>query len=238
MGRQAWDHAQDSQRVEHRVARTTIANILNEHGIEPAPTQSKHINWAEFLSMHRGVIAAMDFSTVEVGSRNGLTRLHVFYVIDLATRHVEIAGISNQPYGEWECNALRQQLDDFDVFLRNHKYLILDRDAIFTQAMNDMLGDFGVESIKLSLGSSNLNAYAERFVCSMKCECLDRIIPIGKRHLRNTIDTYIDHYNRDRPRQGLNNELLTMRSSPGVADGEIVCDVKLGGLIRSYRRAA
>ena len=180
----------------------------------------------------------MDFFTVEVWTRKGLTRFHVLFVIDLATRRVEIAGISDQPYGEWVCNALRRQLDGFDGFLRNHKHLIHDRDPLFTQAIVDMLKAHGVSSIKLPPRSPNLNAYAERFVRSIKCECLDRIIPIGERHLRNAIDAYIEHYNRDRPHQGLNNELLTPNSWTVSTDGKIVCDEKLGGLIRSYRRAA
>ncbi len=226
------------RKVGHRVARTTVANVMKEHGLEPAPMRSKRTTWAEFLSTHWGVIAAMDFFTVEVWTRKGLTRFHVLFVIDLASRRVEIAGISEQPFGEWVCNALRQQLDGFNGFLRNHKYLIHDRDAMFIQAMIDMLGAYGVNSVKLPPRSPNLNAYAERFVRSIKSECLDRIIPIGRQHLRNTIDTYIDHYNRDRPHLGLNNELLTERSSPLNIDGEIVCDEQLGGLIRSYCRAA
>lgn len=228
----------EMRKVGHRGARTTVANIMKEHGLEPAPMRSKHTTWAEFLRMHWGVIAAMDFFTVEVWTRKGLTRFHVLFIIDLASRRVEIAGISDRPYGKWVCNALRQQLDGFDGFLRKHRYLIHDRDPLFTQAMIHMLGAFGVNSVKLPPRSPNLNAYAERFVRSIKSECLDRIIPIGERHLRNTIDAYIDNYNRDRPHQGLNNELITPNSSPMNMDGKIVCDEKLGGLIRSYRRAA
>ena len=226
------------RKVGHRVARTTVANILKEHGLEPAPTRSKHITWSEFLKMHWGVLAAMDFFTVEAWTKKGLTRFHVLFVIDMATRRVEIVGISDRPYGEWVCNVLRRQLDGFDGFLRNHKYLIHDRDPLFTQAMIDMLGVYGANSVKLPPRSPNLNTYAERFVRSIKSECLGRIIPIGERHLRSAIDTYIDHYNRDRPHQGLNNELLTPTSSPTTAEGEVACDEQLGGLIRSYRRAA
>ena len=226
------------RKVGHRVARTTVANVLKEHGLEPAPSRSKHTSWAEFLEMHWGVIAAMDFFTVEAWTRKGLTRFHGLFVIDLATRRVEIAGISDRPYGEWVYNVLRRQLDGFDGFLRNHRYLIHDRDPLFTQAMIDMLSAYGVQSVKLPQRSPNLNAYAERFVRSIKSECLDRIIPIGEQHLRHAIDTYIEHYNRDRPHQGLSNELLTPSPLPTAANGKVVCDEQLGGLIRSYRRAA
>ena len=226
------------RKVGHRVARTTVANIMKEHGLEPAPTRSKHTTWAEFLKLHWGSIAAMDFFTVEAWTWKGLTRFHVLFVIDLATRRVEIVGVSSRPYGEWVCNVLRRQFDGFDGFLRNHRYLIHDRDPLFTQTMTDMLSVYGVQSVKLPPRSPNLNAYAERFVRSIKSECLDRIIPIGEQHLRHAIDAYIEHYNRDRPHQGLSNELLTPTSAPITTGGKIVCDERLGGLIRSYRRAA
>lgn len=134
--------------------------------------------------------------------------------------------------------ALRLQLDGFDGFIRNHKYLIYHRDHLYSQDMIDMPSAYGVCSVKLPPLSPNLNAYAERFVRSIKSERLDRIIPIGERHLRNAIDAYIEHYNRDRPHQGLGNELLTPSTSPTNMNGKIVCDQQLGGLIRSYRRAA
>ena len=225
-------------KVGHRVARTTVANIMKEHEFEPAPMRSKRTTWAEFLKTHWGVIAAMDFLTGEVWTRKGLTRFHVLFVIDLATRRVEIVGISDRPYGEWVCNALRRQLDGFDGLFHNHRYLIHDRDPLFTQAMIDMLASHGLNSVKLPPRSPNLNAFAERFVRSIKSECLNRVIPIGERHLRHAIDAYIEHYNRDRPHQGRNNELLTPTSSPTAADSEVACDEQLGGLIRSYRRAA
>jgi len=212
------------------VARTTVANILSEHGFEPAPTRSRHTTWAEFLRKHGVSIAAMDFFTVEAWTARGLTRFYVLFVIDLATRHVEIAGISDRPHGEWVRNALRRQLDSFDGFLRDHTHLIHDRDPLFTQAMLDVCG---VRSV-----SPNLNAYAERFVRSIKYECLNRIIPIGERHLTQAIDAYVRHYNHDRPHQGLNNDLLMPGLAPVSSEGKIACDEQLGGLIRSYRRAA
>lgn len=228
----------EMRKVGHRVARTTIANIMKEHGLEPAPMRSKRTTWSEFLKMHWGVIAAMDFFTVEVWTRKGLTRFHVLFVIDLATRRVEIVGISDRPYGDWVCNALRQQLDGFDGFLRHHKHLIHDRDPLFTQAMIDMLGAYGIKSIKLPPKSPNLNAYAERFVRSIKHECLNRIIPIGERHLWRAVDAYVRHYNHHRPHQGVGNVVLDPSFEPAEPVGEIVCDEQLGGLIRSYRRAA
>lgn len=226
------------RKVGHRVARTTVANILREDGIEPAPLRSKRTTWAEFLEMRWGSIAAMDFFTVEAWTLKGLKRFHVLFVIDLATRRVEIVGVTDRPNGKWVCNMLRRQLDDFDGFLRHHTHLIHDRDPLFTQAMADILGACGVQPIKLPPRSPNLNAYAERFVRSIKHECLNRLIPIGERHLQAAIDAYADHYNRTRPHQALGNELLAPSSESATNDGTVVCDERLGGLIRSYQRAA
>ena len=224
--------------VGHRVARTTVANILREHGLEPAPLRSTRTTWAEFLKMHWGSIAAVDFFTVEAWTMRGLTRVHVLFVIDLATRRGEVVGITDRPNGRWVCNALRRQLDGFDGFLRQHTHLIHDRDPLFTNAMADILGACDVQPVKLTPRSPNLNAYAERFVRSIKHECLNRIVPIGEHHLQAAIDAYVDHYNRERPHQGLGNELLAPSSAPTMDDGTVVCDEQLGGLIRSYRRAA
>jgi len=104
--------------------------------------------------------------------------------------------------------------------------------------MIDTLDVCGVRSVKLPPRSPNINAYAERFVRSIKYECLDRIIPIGERHLTQAIDAYLRHYNYDRPHQGLNNDLLMPGPSLATTGGKIVCDEQVGGLIRSYRRAA
>jgi len=225
-------------KLGHRVARTTVANILSENGLEPASNRSKRTTWAEFLKMHWESIAAMEFFTVEVWTAIGLTRFHVLFVIDLSTRCVEIAGISDCPHGAWVERVLKRQLDDFDGFLRNHRYLSHDRDPLFTKAMIDMLASAGVQSIKLPPKSPNLNAYAERFVRSIKHECLDRIIPIGEKHLWRAVDAYVKHYNHDRPHQGVGNVVLDPSFEPATPVGKVICDEQLGGLIRSYHRAA
>lgn len=225
-------------KLSHCVARTTVANILREHGLEPAPNRSKRTTWAEFLRMHWESISAMDFFTVEVWTAKGLTRFHVLFVIDLSTRRVEIAGIDSSPHGAWVERVLKRMTDDFDGVLRNHKYLIHDRDPLFTKSMIKMLASTSFKSVKLPPRSPNLNAYAERFVRSIKHECLNRIIPIEKKHLWRAVDAYVKHYNQDRPHQGVGNVVLGPSFEPAETNGEIVCDEQLGGIIRSYRRDA
>ena len=226
------------RKTGHRVARTTVANILRQHGLEPAPLRSTRTTWAEFLKMHWGSIAAMDFFTVEAWTYRGLTRFHVLFVIDLATRRVEVVGVTDRPNGQWVRNALRRQLDDFDGFLRHHTHLIHDRDPLFTTAMTEVLGARNMQPVRLPPRSPNLNAYAERFVRSIKHECMNWVIPIGERNVRDAINAYVDHYNHGRPHQGLGNELLTPSSESVTGESTVVCDEQLGGLIRSYRRAA
>ncbi len=116
----------------HDVGRNTVKRILAEHGIEPAPERRKRIPWETFLKARWGAIAATDFFTVEVLTASGLIRYFVLFVIDLKTRRVEIAGISHQPYDEWMTQMARNLTDVFDGFLRDTRFLIHDRDPLFS----------------------------------------------------------------------------------------------------------
>ncbi|MGE4198943.1 MAG: integrase core domain-containing protein, partial [Phycisphaerales bacterium] len=190
----------------HRVGRSTIRRVLIQHGLEPAP--KRHMPWRTFSMAHWDAIAATDFFTVEAWTLRGLTRFHVFFVIDLSTRRVRIAGITDEPTGEWVTRCARALVDGFDGFLLGHHYLIHDRDPLFDSSFRSLLASAGVECVRLPPRSPNLNAYAERFVRSIKEECLSKIIPIGERHLRRAIESYIEHYHLERNHQGLGNRLI------------------------------
>ena len=142
--------------------------------------------WTTFLKAHWGAIAATDFFTVEVLTTRGLVRYFVLFVpfvpfvIDLKTHRVEIAGICHQPYGDWMRQVARKLTDAIDGFLRDARFLIHDRDPLFSASFCATLGAVGVETVKLLARSPNLNAYAERFVRSIKSECLSRMIPSGR----------------------------------------------------------
>jgi len=120
------------QNVGHRVGRTTIGNILEKNGIDPAPERGKRTTWSQFLKAHWNVIAAADFFTVEVWSPRGLVTLYVFFVIELATRRVEIAGITPSPNEAWMMQIGRNITDPIDGFLAEKELLILDRDSRMT----------------------------------------------------------------------------------------------------------
>ena len=222
----------------HRVARGTIANILQQHGIEPAPERLKKSTWREFLQAHWEVLAAADFFTVEVWTRSGLVRFVVLFVIELSTRRVEIAGITTQPDGVWMTQVARNLTDGVDGFLVGKKYLIHDRDPLFTQEFRETLGATGVGVVRLPARSPNLNAYAERFVRSIKESCLDRMILFGEPSLRRATREFLAHYHRERNHQGIDNQLIFPDKSAAKSSGPIECRQRLGGMLKYYHRQA
>ena len=222
----------------HRVARGTIANILQQHGIEPAPERLKKSTWGEFLQAHWEVLAAADFFTVEVWTRSGLVRFVVLFVIELSTRRVEIAGITTRPDGVWMTQVARNLTDGVDGFLVGKKYLIHDRDPLFTQEFRETLGATGVGVVRLPARSPNLNAYAERFVRSIKESCLDRMILFGEPSLRRATREFLAHYHRERNHQGIDNQLIFPDKSAAKSSAPIECRQRLGGMLKYYHRQA
>ncbi len=222
------------------LGRNTIKRVLSEHGIEPAPSRGKSMSWATFLKAHWGHIAATDFFTAEVLTIFGLVRYHVFCVIDLKTRRVEIAGISHNPNGEWMAQVARNLVDNVDGFLKGHTHLILDRDPLFTAHFRGILSDRGVDPLRLPARSPNLNAFAERFVLSIKSECLNRIVPLSERHLRYVVREFTKHYHLERNHQGIGNRLIVppVSEAPANANAPIRCRERVGGLLKHYYRAS
>jgi transposase InsO family protein len=221
----------------HEIGRTTVQRILNENGIEPSTERQKRTTWKEFLNSHWEALAACDFFTVEVLTLGGVVRYHVFIVIELATRRVEIAGIVHLPHEEWMIQVARNLLDCVDGFLKGKKFLILDRDRLFTKRFRQLLRSAGVEPLHLPSRSPNLNAYAERFVLSIKSECLNRLVLLGERHLRTVVREFVTHYHRERNHQGLRGQLIEFPGNESRS-GPIQCRVRLGGLLRYYHREA
>ncbi|MEQ9059875.1 MAG: integrase core domain-containing protein [Gammaproteobacteria bacterium] len=223
----------------HDLGRNTIKRILLDNGIDPAPLRDETLSWKTFLNTHWGAISATDFFSVEVLTRNGLIRHFVLFVIDLETRRVEIAGIVQQPDGRWMQQVARNLTDLGGGSLNGCRYLIHDRDPLFTDAFTALLKSEGVTTVKLPAHSPNLNAYAERFVRSIKSECLAKIIPLGERHLRAAVTEYIEHYHVERNHQGIDNKLVnrSLDRSAGM-DRDVQCNERLGGLLKYYCRKA
>jgi hypothetical protein len=122
----------------HELSRNTIKRIMLEHGLEPSPSRGKRMPWKTFLKAHLGAIAATDFFSVEVLTLTGLVRYFVLFVIDIETRRVQVAGIVRQPHGEWMKQVARNLTDGVDGFLTGKRYLIHDRDPLFTKDFSDL----------------------------------------------------------------------------------------------------
>ncbi len=222
----------------HELARSTIAEMLKRHGIELAPERSRKTTWQEFLTRHWELIVAADFFTVEVWTRRGLQRFVVLFFIELSTRKVEIAGIATAANGLWMSQIGRNLTDAVDGILHGKRYLIHDRDPLFTADFLRMLADVGVTSVKLPPRSPNLNAHAERFVRSIKESCLERMIFFGERSLRKGIHEFVLHYHGERNHQGLGNRLIMPDECQAGHPGAVLRRERLGGMLNYYYRAA
>ena len=222
----------------HEMGRNTIKRILLDNGIDPAPLRDRGMSWETFLKAHWGAIAATDFFSVEVLTRTGLVRYLVLFIIELESRRVEIAGIAPEPDGQWMKQVARNLTDVQPGALSGVRYLIHDRDPLFTTAFTEILISFGVKPVKLPARSPNLNAYAERFVRSIKSECLAQIIPLGERHLRNAVKEFTEHYHSERNHQGLNNRLINDSHDEPNLNATVTCHERLGGILKYYHRLA
>ena len=221
----------------HEIGRTTVRRILTEDGIEPAQERRKDMPWATFLKAHWGAIAAMDFFHVEVMTVTGPVRYSVLVVMDLKTRRVEVAGIVRDAYEKWMLQVLCHLTDAADGFLLGKTHLIMDRDPVFTVCVREMFRQAGVNPVRLPRRSPNLNAFIERFIRSIKEECLYRVIPLSETHLRELIREYMAHYHEERPHQGLGGEFIQPANSYS-GNGPLVRQERLGGLLNYYYREA
>jgi transposase InsO family protein len=221
--------------VGHRVSRSSIARILMARGIPPAP--ERPTSWQTFLQAHWGAIAGADFFTTEVWTWRGLVTHYTVFAIDLASRRVQIVGSTPCPHEMFMQQAVRAMTAADDGFLNRHRILVCDRDTKWSAPVRAQLIEAGIRVVRTPYQAPNANAYAERFVRSIKHECLNRVILLGERHLRQTIAAYVEHYHRERNHQGLANTLIddTARQSTGK---RIRRRRRLGGLLNYYERAA
>ena len=224
--------------LSHKVGRGTIANVLKRNGIEPSPERSRRTPWSTLLKAHWKVLAASDFLTVEVWTAKGLVTHYLLFVISLADRVVNIAGITTRPDESWMLQIARNMTDSQSGALHAIRYLIIDRDTKYSEQFRRLIREEGTKVIRLPPRSPNLNAYAERFVRSIKDECLDRMIFVGQASLRRAVREYVEHYHIERNHQGLENRLLYPCTPAPANKDAIGCDARLRGTLNLYYRKA
>ena len=224
--------------VGYHICDSTIGNILKAHGIEPTPDRKRTGTWETFLKAHWDEMDSIDFTTVEVWTKDGLTTFYFRFVMELKTRRGNFAGCTTNPNEAWMKTFALELTNREDGFLKENKYLIMDRDATFSVSLCACLRREGVKSVRLPPRSPNLNAHLERFFGSLKSECLYKLILFGETATRRAVRSFLVHYHTARNHQGLDNELTMPLDSPPDIDAEIETTERLGGLLRSYRRAA
>lgn len=222
----------------HRISDTTVGNILREHGIEAAPVRKRQSTWKAFLKAHWDVLGAADFTTLEVWSKGGLVTIYLLFVMEVATRRVYFGGCTMNPDEAWMKQVARNLTDSFDGFLLGSRYLIMDRDTKSCESFRSILQHADVNAVKLPARSPNLNAHMERFMRSLKGECLNRMIFFVEKSLRRAVSEFFEHYHAERNHQGLGNRLIKPGVEVGRASGPVRCHERVGGLLNCYYRDA
>ena len=221
----------------HKISKTSVKNILIENGYNPEPDLTVKSTWHEFLRSHWDVLTACDFFTIELLVGRKLIRCTVFFVIELATRKVFFAPIKLQPDGEYMLQTARILTDYEDGFLSGKRFLIHDRDPLYrTEGFHEILRSSGIEPIKLPARSPDLNSIAERFVKSVKFECLNHLILSSVKQLEYALNQYKDYYHHERIHQSLGRIIEPKHKIDDKS--EIKCIERLGGLLKSYHRLA
>jgi putative transposase len=216
-----------------RVSPSTVRRILLANRLGPAPRRSGP-SWRQFLRQQAASVLACDFFTVETIS---LRRVYVLFFIELGSRHVHLAGSTTNPAGAWVTQQARNL--SFTGLFERVRFLIHDRDSKFAAAFDEVFRSEGIKVIETPIRAPQANAYAERFVRTVRAECLDWLLIIGRRHLETVLRIYTAHHNRERPHRAL--ALLSPDSTnadPPPSGGAIKRRDRLGGLIHEYHRPA
>jgi putative transposase len=221
-------------KLGYKVSDQTIANILKRYGIPPLPQRRPSLSWYHLMSHYKDQILACDFFTVETLF---LQTVYALFFIELGSRRVHLAGCTTRPSGTWVAQQARQmvwQIQDDDARMR---FLLRDNDSKFTTSFDTVFASEHIEVIRTPYKAPNANAYAERWVRSVREECLDKLLVLNQAHLRRVLRDYIDYYNTARPHQGIGQQIPEPRPIRKKL-GNIRCRTTLGILNDYYRDAA
>jgi putative transposase len=224
-----------------KLAASTVWAILRDAGIEPAPMRLE-TGWSEFLHRQAASILECDFLTVDTLF---LKRFYVLFFIELATRRVHLAGITTSPDGRWVTQQARNLLMHFDEKGVQPRFVIRDRDSKFTRDFDEVFRSEGIRVIKAPVRAPRARAHAERWIGSLRRECLDRLLIVGRRHLERVLTVYALHYNEHRPHRSLDQRPPLSQPPPNGDQASDLIELdrvrrsdRLGGLIHEYQLAA
>jgi putative transposase len=216
---------------------SSVWNMLRRHGIEPAPRRGS-VSWREFLRQQAAGILECDFFTVET---LWLRRLHVLFFIELARRRVHLAGVTANPNSAWVAQQARNLIMTLAEEGQRPRFLIRDRDCKFTAAFDEVLRSEGIRVIRAPVAAPQAKSHAERWVGSVRRECLDRILIVSHKHLERVLREYVAHYNTHRPHRSLEQQPPLLNPHPVPANDRewrVRRRDRLGGLLHEYEPAA
>jgi len=240
--RLAWENARwghrriqgELRKLGHTVSASAVRAALRRHHVPPAPQRQRATTWRDFINRHKDQLLACDFFTVETLC---LKTLHVLFFLEVRTRRVHLAGCTAHPTAAWVTQQARQLTWTLQDKGAAPRFLIHDRDAKFPPAFDAVLAAEGVEVVRTPYRTPTANAYAERWVRSVRAECLDHLLLAGEHHVQRVLTEYIAHYNRARPHQGLDQQ-SPVPHDPQCRHGAVRRRDVLGGRIHEYDREA
>ncbi len=223
------------RKLGHDIGRSTIRDLLKRKRVPPAPERGKHgSSWRTFLAHYKDQIVACDCFTVETA---WLKTVYVLFFIERGSRRVHLAGCTSSPTGAWVTQQARQLSWKLQAGRVSACFLIHDRDTTFPAAFDTVFASEDVTIIRTPLQAPNAHAFAERWIRSVREECLDKLLIIGERHLLRVLTAYLDYYNRARPHQGIDQKCpVTLEHAPRA--GPIERRDILGGVLHDYYRRA
>jgi putative transposase len=221
-------------KLGHDMSRETIANILARHGIPPAPERGTSPSWRHLMTHYKDQLLACDFFTVETLF---LQTIYVLFSIEVGSRRVHFAGCTTHPNATWVTQQARHMVWELEGRDPPIRFLIHDNDKSFTEAFDTVFRAEGIDVIHTPYHAPNANAHAERWIRSVRDECLNKLLIINQAHLRRVMREFVAYHNTARPHQGIDQQIPVPRSAP-IGTGPLRCRNVLGGIIHDYYREA
>jgi putative transposase len=217
-------------KLGHAVSASAVRAALRRHRVPPAPQRQRTTTWREFIRHHKGQLLACDFFTVETLF---MKTLRVLFFLEVGTRRVHLAGCTAHPTAAWVTQQARQLAWTLQEAGVSPRFLIRDCDAKFPPAFDTVFAAEGVQVVRTPYRAPKANAFAERWVRSVRAECLDHLLVVNEAHLGRVLAGYVAHYNQARPHRGLDQQ-TPIPHVPSEPIGAVLRRDVLGGLIHEY----